>query len=67
LPWNDEFAPPNWDKEAFSKFNNGEPDVVFFVYDPDYYGGAVDVPTFGNYDEAVAEQDKQLQTLGGRK
>ena len=67
LPWNDEFAPPNWDKGAFSKFNNGEPDVVFFVYDPDYYGGAVDVPTFGSYDEAVAEQDKQLQTLGGRK
>ena len=65
LPWNDEFAPPNWDKETFSNFNNGEPDVVFFVYDPDYYGGAVDVPVFNDYGDAVAEQDKQLQALGG--
>jgi hypothetical protein len=65
LPWNDEFAPPNWDKETFSNFNNGEPDVVFFVYDPDYYGGAVDVPTFNDYGDAVAEQDRQLQALGG--
>jgi hypothetical protein len=67
LPWNDEFAPPNWDKETFSKYNNGEPDVVFFVYDPDYYGGAVDVPTFNDYDKAVAEQDRQLQSLEGQK
>jgi hypothetical protein len=67
LPWNDEFAPPNWDKETFSKFNNGEPDVVFFVYDPDYYGGAVDVPVFNDYGDAVAEQDRQLQALGGRQ
>lgn len=65
LPWNDEFAPPNWDKETFSNFNNGEPDVVFFVYDPDYYGGAVDVPVFNDYGDAVAEQDRQLQALGG--
>jgi hypothetical protein len=67
LPWNDEFAPPNWDKKTFSEFNNGEPDVVFFVYDPDYYGGAVDVPTFNDYDKAVAEQDRQLQSLEGQK
>jgi hypothetical protein len=67
LPWNDEFAPPNWEKETFSNFNNGEPDVVFFVYDPDYYGGAVDVPVFNDYGDAVVEQDKQLQALGGRR
>ena len=64
LPWNDEFAPPNWDKQVFSEFNNGEPDVVFFVYDPSYYGGAVDIPTFTDYDAAVAEQDRQLSLIG---
>jgi hypothetical protein len=32
--WNDEFAPPEWDKEIFKKYNNGEPDVVFMHYDP---------------------------------
>lgn len=32
--WNDEFAPSDWDKDTFRQFNNGEPDVVFMVYDP---------------------------------
>ena len=32
--WNDEFAPPEWDKELFKQYNNGEPDVVFMHYDP---------------------------------
>jgi hypothetical protein len=63
LPWNDEFAPPNWDKQAFKKYNNGEPDVVFFVYDPSYYGGARNVPVFDDYDAAVAEQTRQLRAL----
>ena len=32
--WNDEFAPPEWDKELFQQYNKGEPDVVFMHYDP---------------------------------
>lgn len=64
LPWNDEFAPPGWDKDTFKRFNNGEPDVVFFVYDPNYFGGATDVPRFADYDEAVAAQDAELARLG---
>ena len=33
--WNDEFAPPDWDKNLFKNFNKGEPDVMFMHYDPD--------------------------------
>ena len=63
LPWNDEFAPDNWSKETFKNFNNGEPDVVFFVYDPNYFGGATDVPKFTDYDDAVAAQDAEIARL----
>ena len=63
LPWNDEFAPDNWNKETFKNFNNGEPDVVFFVYDPNYFGGATDVPKFTDYDDAVAAQDAEIARL----
>ena len=66
LPWNDEFAPPDWDKATFSKYNNGEPDVVMFVYDPDYFGEAVDVPVFTDYDEALAVQDAEVARLKPR-
>jgi len=33
--WADEFAPEGWDKETFSKFNNGEPDVIYMHYNPE--------------------------------
>lgn len=38
LKWDDSQAPAGWDKTTFGKFNNGEPDVVFMVYDPAYLG-----------------------------
>ncbi len=63
LGWSDEVAPPNWNKETFKDFNNGEPDVVFYVYDPDYFGGATDVVKFNSYDEAVAAQEKEISRL----
>jgi len=63
LPWNDEFAPPNWDKKVFAKHNNGEPDIVFFVHDPEYFGGAKDVPVVTDYDEAVRLQDEALRAV----
>lgn len=34
LPFDREYAPPGWDYDAMSEFNDGEPDVVFMVYDP---------------------------------
>jgi hypothetical protein len=63
LPWNDDYAPPGWNKETFAKYNNGEPDVVFFVHDPEYFGGAKEVPVVNEYDQAVALQDQALSQL----
>ena len=67
LKWNDAFAPDNWNKETFKKYQNGEPDVVFFVYDPNYFGDADynSLPVFTDYDEAAAVQDKVLRDMGG--
>ena len=61
LPWNDEFAPQGWDKQAFLEYNNGEPDVVFFVHDAEYFGGASDVPVAIDYDDAVRLQNEALK------
>ena len=38
LKWDDSQALPDWDKDQFQDFNKGEPDVVFMVVDPDYFG-----------------------------
>ena len=35
MKWNDEYIPDGWNKENFKDYNNGEPDVVFMVYDPE--------------------------------
>jgi 8-oxo-dGTP pyrophosphatase MutT (NUDIX family)/predicted ABC-type ATPase len=59
-------APPDWDQQKFARYNNGQPDVVFMVYDPQHQsstGGQM----AGTYDEAVALQDqavKQVQARG---
>jgi hypothetical protein len=60
LPWNDDFAPPNWDKSIFAKYNNGKPDVIFFVHDPDYFGEATDVPKITNFDDGAKLQNDAL-------
>ena len=68
IAWNEKFAPEGWNKETFKKYNNGEPEIVFFVYDKDYFGG-VDIktlPTSADYGEAVAIQDKALADMGGK-
>jgi hypothetical protein len=35
MKWNEDYKPDNWNKKTFSKFNNGEPDVVYMAYNPD--------------------------------
>jgi len=35
--WSDKEAPPGWDKNYFNKHNKGEPDVVFYVVDHEYF------------------------------
>jgi len=57
------FRPVNWNKADFAEFNNGEPDVILFVYDPNYFGGKVDIPSFNDYDEAAKIQDAELQKV----
>jgi hypothetical protein len=69
--WVDEFAPEDWDKTVFGNFNNGEPDVVYMVYDPSYtptkeklkykksHGKVV-----GDPDEAAQLQSIELESLG---
>ena len=68
VAWSDEFAPPGWDKDVFKDYNQGEPDVVFFVYDPDYVGknGALDLPYSADYDAAVAVQDLEMRKISPR-
>ena len=73
VKWNDEFAPKPpfaakaWDKQTFAEFNNGEPDVILFVYDPKYFGGLDrnKLPLFEDFDEAAKIQDAELAKLGG--
>ena len=67
VKWNDAYAPPGWNKETFAKFQNGEPDVVLFVYDKNYFGDADydSIPLFEDFDEAAALQDQALRELGG--
>ena len=62
LPWNDEFAPEDWSKGTYAKFNAGEPDVVFMAYDHAFMGAAdTDAVDYApDYDAAVAAQQALL-------
>jgi hypothetical protein len=68
--WNDEFSPPGWEKSIFESFNNGEPDVVFMVYNPfDYLGYSAGMGRRFNkdeYDEAYEYAKLVLKWLNRR-
>lgn len=70
VKWNDQYAPEDWNKETFKRFNNGEPDVVLMAYqggDPNTLHERY--RAFGNAKEALAaapyvetfEQGQKLQ------
>lgn len=71
LLWNDEIAMsdmPSWDKAAMAKFNNGEPDVVFMVYDPSFNGeydrkGTPLKSGDNGYDLAVRAQERAVREV----
>lgn len=69
MKFNDEFAPAPpeairaWDKKTFKKFNKGEPDIVFMVHDPDYFGPPTGGRYFDDYDAAVAAQDAEVARI----
>lgn len=56
--WSEEYKPEDWNKDTFKYYNNGEPDVVYMVYDAehksDYKAG--DGKLVNTYEEAVEEQ-----------
>jgi hypothetical protein len=68
LTWDDSQAPAGWDKAALQRYNNGEPDVVFMVYDPTFTGGysSLDGKRFAGtnaYDNAVANQTRAVRRV----
>jgi lambda family phage portal protein len=68
IHFSDEAAPEGWDKELFAKFNGGEPDVVFMVYDPAAGGyKAGDGELVDDYDKAVEGQIKAVRGLTRRR
>ena len=62
LGWNEEYKPEGWNKETFRDFGNGNPDVVFMVYDPEYNQPPTntDGVKVNEYDEGTAEQAKSI-------
>ena len=66
VKWNDAYAPEGWSKETFAKYNKGEPDLILFVYDKNYFSGVntKDLPLFTEYDDAQKIQTQALKELG---
>lgn len=68
LKWDDSQMPSDWSKEAFKKFNNGEPDVVFMALDPQSMRGydKSDGRAVKDYDSALRQQKKALKDIEQR-
>ena len=65
LRWDESQKPEGWDKQTFKDFNGGEPDVVFMVYDPTYYGqhSKKDGKVARSYDAAVRAQTSEVEKI----
>jgi hypothetical protein len=63
--WNDDYSPDGWNKETFKEFNNGEPDVVFMVHDPEYFGKytKADGEVIAEYDDGAKAQAEALADI----
>jgi hypothetical protein len=65
--FSDEWKPGTWDYEVYKKFNNGKPNVVAMIYDPEY--GKLYVHADGNqygpddYDKMISDQGKFVTEL----
>ena len=69
--WNEEYKPDNWNKQLFAPYNNGEPDVVFMVYDAENTkayekGDGVLITGDDAYDKGMAAQDEELARIAER-
>ncbi|HRY42273.1 MAG TPA: hypothetical protein P5153_17195 [Candidatus Krumholzibacteria bacterium] len=68
VKWDDSQAPAGWDKKVFAEYNNGEPDVVFMVFDPRYRGdhrkgSGILYEGPDAYGNAVAEQGRGIKRV----
>jgi hypothetical protein len=65
LNWDDSQSPEGWDKSVYAKHNNGQPDVVFMVHDPAYYGSysKKDGKVVDSYDKAVDMQKRAVNKV----
>lgn len=59
MKWNDEYIPEGWNKDNFKDYNNGEPDVVFMVYDPTL--------TAGRRHNDIEKKKKEAEEKYGKK
>ncbi len=72
-PFNEQYAPEDWDYEVFKKFNNGRPDIVFMVFDPDrahfaiYGDGAPRAAPVPEYDDGVNIQQAAIESLRAQR
>lgn len=57
MKWDDEYIPEGWNKDNFKDYNNGEPDVVFMVYDPNTKKDN-EIPYITDYDDGDKIQQK---------
>ena len=67
--WNEEFKDPDWNKKDYADFNDGEPDVVYMVYDKNHqiaYTGRNEGTLVGDPDAAIALQDEAIAELEER-
>ncbi len=64
LKWDETQKPPDWDKETYRKFQNGEPDVIFMAYtgnkDGDVARKIADLPYSNSYEDAIKAQDAKF-------
>jgi hypothetical protein len=63
LKWSEDQKPPDWNKETFSQFNDGEPDVVFMAYEPTNNRRPTNETgvLYQDYDQAVEAQAQAVQ------
>jgi hypothetical protein len=70
LKFNDEYRPEGWDYKAYSKFNNGRPDVMFMRYTGEFTGNyktaRAEAPYVESYDKAseLASGKPQMSERG---
>ncbi|MEE4302448.1 MAG: hypothetical protein V2J24_23615 [Pseudomonadales bacterium] len=65
LRWDDDEAPPDWDKGTFGRFNDGEPDVSFMGYS-EAPARPVEPRYVDDYGQAMDAQEAMLRAPRGR-